>query len=88
MTTHDVKDIDNGLYHFAIQNHSLDPLRKGDVPGIVDREGSHLTLFLTAIFFRSAWKYRARAYRYHLLDTGHVAENLILALKASKLPLA
>jgi nitroreductase len=45
-----------------------------------------LTFFLTAIFFRSAWKYRARAYRYHLLDTGHVADNLILALKASKLP--
>jgi len=44
-----------------------------------------LTFFLTAIFFRSAWKYRARAYRYHLLDTGHVAENLILALKASRL---
>ena len=86
VTTHDVKDIDNGLYHFAIQNHSLDPLRKGDVPGIDDRERSHLTFFLTAIFFRSAWKYRARAYRYHLLDTGHVAENLNLALKASKLP--
>jgi SagB-type dehydrogenase family enzyme len=86
VATHDVKDIDNGLYHFAIQNHSLDPLRKGYVPGIVDRRGNHFTFFLTAIFFRSAWKYRARAYRYHLLDTGHVAENLILALKASKLP--
>jgi len=85
VTTHDVKDIDNGLYYFAIQNHSLDLLRKGDVPGIDDQERSHLTFFLTAIFFRSAWKYRARAYRYHLLDTGHVAENLILALKASKL---
>jgi SagB-type dehydrogenase family enzyme len=86
VATHDVKDIGNGLYHFAIQNHSLDPLRKGDVSGVVRKEGSHLTFFLTAIFFRSAWKYRARAYRYHLLDTGHVAENLILAMKASKLP--
>jgi nitroreductase len=47
-----------------------------------------LTFFLTAIFFRSAWKYRARAYRYHLLDTGHVAENLTLALKAMGLPFA
>ncbi len=80
--TLDVSGVDNGLYHFAIQNHSLDPLRKGDVSGAVHREGSRITFFLTAIFFRSAWKYRARAYRYHLLDTGHVAENLILALKA------
>ena len=76
VAAHDVKGVDNGLYHFAIQNHSLDPLRKGDVPGIVLGDGSHLAFFLTAIFFRSAWKYRARAYRYHLLDTGHVAENL------------
>ena len=86
VATRDVKDIDNGLYHFAIQNHALDSLRKGDVPGMVDRERSHLTFFLTAIFFRSAWKYRARAYRYHLLDTGHVVENSILALKAMGLP--
>jgi SagB-type dehydrogenase family enzyme len=84
--SHEVKGIDNGLYHFAIQNHSLDPLRKGDVLGLAQGEGGYLTFFLTAIFFRSAWKYRARAYRYHLLDTGHVAENMILALKASKLP--
>ncbi len=86
MASHEVKGIDNGLYHYAIQNHSLDPLRKGDVLGLAQGEGGYLTFFLTAIFFRSAWKYRARAYRYHLLDTGHVADNLILALKASKLP--
>jgi SagB-type dehydrogenase family enzyme len=88
VATHNVKDVDNGLYHFAIQNHSLDCLRKGDVFGVAQREGSQLTFFLTAIFFRSAWKYRARAYRYHLLDTGHVTENLILALKAMRLPFA
>jgi SagB-type dehydrogenase family enzyme len=86
VATHDVKDIDNGLYHFGSQNHSLVPLRKGDVPGIVDRKGGHLTFYLAAILFRSAWKYRARAYRYHLLDTGHVTENVILALKALKFP--
>jgi SagB-type dehydrogenase family enzyme len=86
VSAHDVKDIHNGLYHFAIQNHSLDLLRKREVFGGVPREDSRLTFFLTSIFFRSAWKYRARAYRYHLLDTGHVAENLILALKALNLP--
>jgi SagB-type dehydrogenase family enzyme len=86
VSTHDVKDINNGLYHFAVQNHSLDLLRKGAVSGAIHREDSRLAFFLTSIFFRSAWKYRARAYRYHLLDTGHVAENLILALKALDLP--
>jgi nitroreductase len=47
-----------------------------------------LTFYLSAIFFRSAWKYRDRAYRYNLLDTGHLVENLILALKAVELPYA
>jgi nitroreductase len=41
-----------------------------------------LTFFITVIFFRSAWKYRERAYRYHLLDTGHLTENLALALRS------
>jgi len=43
------------------------------------------TFFITAIFFRSSWKYRARGFRYVLLDAGHVLENLILALKAAGL---
>jgi SagB-type dehydrogenase family enzyme len=86
VSAHEVKNMNNGLYHFAIQNHSLDLLRKGAVSGALHRKDSRLTFFLTSIFFRSAWKYRARAYRYHLLDTGHVAENLILALKALNLP--
>jgi SagB-type dehydrogenase family enzyme len=47
-----------------------------------------LTVFFSAIFFRSAWKYRDRSYRYHLLDTGHVLENLTLAFKAMSLPYA
>lgn len=71
--------IESGIYHYAVYDHGLVPLRTDgfDVSGI--------TFFFTAIFFRSAWKYRARAYRYHLLDTGHVVENLLLALRANTL---
>ena len=73
---HGVENLESGIYHYAIQHHGLVPLRTGDFGDCA------VTFFLTAIFFRSAWKYRARAYRYHLLDTGHVEENLLLALKA------
>jgi SagB-type dehydrogenase family enzyme len=38
------------------------------------------SFYITGIFFRSAWKYRSRAYRYVLLDAGHLLENLRLAL--------
>ena len=44
-----------------------------------------MVFLLTAIFFRSSWKYRDRAFRYHLLDTGHLIESLTLALKSEKL---
>ncbi len=60
------------------------PLR-GNRPEQASRDPL-ITFFLTAIFFRSSWKYRNRAFRYHLLDTGHVIEHLVLALKALSLP--
>jgi SagB-type dehydrogenase family enzyme len=72
-----VTDLDPGLYHFSILDHSLVKLRDGHFS-----DGTPFTFFLTAIFSRSAWKYANRSYRYHLLDTGHVLENLDLAFKA------
>lgn len=76
-----VAGLRDGLYHYAIDTHGLVPLRDGVFEDICP-ESPALAFFLTAIFFRSAWKYRSRAYRYHLLDSGHVEENLVLALKA------
>jgi len=93
VATHDVSGLENGLYHFAIAHHGFSPLRKGSFSQQILRmttpekeEVPVLTFFLSAIFFRSAWKYRDRSYRYHLLDTGHVIENLILALKSLVFP--
>ncbi len=93
IATHSARGLDDGLYHFAIHRHCLYRIREQDItPHVVrftqtpNKRVPHLTFFLTAIFFRSAWKYRDRSYRYHLLDTGHLVENLVLALKALKLP--
>lgn len=93
VVSHGLSGLDDGLYHFAIHRHCLFPLRLGDLSASMTRlspltgnKTPILTFIFTAIFFRSAWKYRERSYRYHLLDTGHVVENLILALKALKRP--
>jgi SagB-type dehydrogenase family enzyme len=93
VATHGVEGLDDGLYHFAMQHHALVPLRRQNLAtrltgmcGASGRTLPILTFVLTAILFRSAWKYRDRSYRYHLLDTGHVLENLVLALKALGLP--
>ncbi len=93
MATHSVGGLDDGLYHFAIHRHCLYAIRTQEISsqmGSFMQTPEHripvITFFLTAIFFRSAWKYRDRSYRYHLLDTGHLLENLVLALKALRRP--
>jgi SagB-type dehydrogenase family enzyme len=90
-----VSGVHNGLYHFSLASHGLSLLRKGDLSLPVIEAGqlasgkpSNLVFFFSTIFFRSAWKYRERSYRYHLLDTGHLVENAILALKSLALPFA
>jgi SagB-type dehydrogenase family enzyme len=92
VATQGINNLNNGLYHFSTAHHSLSLLRKGNIPMTIKKamQSANITapilsFFLSAIFFRSAWKYRERSYRYHLLDTGHLIENLILALKSLKL---
>jgi SagB-type dehydrogenase family enzyme len=90
-----VVDLREGLYHHTLALGGLTCLRLGNVmPMLVDglQTGNvrlpSLVFFLTSIFFRSSWKYRERAYRYVLLDTGHLVENLFFSLRAQGLPLA
>ena len=67
----------DGLFHFAPERHALRTLRAGPVlaePG--------LSAWITAISFRSAWKYRERALRYLYLDAGHLLENLDAAARS------
>jgi SagB-type dehydrogenase family enzyme len=77
-----VGGIEPGLYHVNIRDYTLERLKSfsSEEAGFRD---SIASLYLTGIFFRSAWKYRERAYRYILNDTGHVAGNLILSLRAN-----
>ncbi|MEA3231496.1 MAG: SagB/ThcOx family dehydrogenase, partial [Thermodesulfobacteriota bacterium] len=86
----DAKNLEPGIYHFGADDFALTPLRSGSFLNEIRRtlsENRHLSasFFLTGIFFRSAWKYRARAFRYVLLDSGHLLENLILALASVEL---
>ena len=80
-----VSDLPDGLYHFSVGDFSLYRLREGDwrrplsnACGNDARVASAPLVFvLTAIVWRTAWKYRDRSYRYVLLDTGHVAGNVL-----------
>lgn len=92
VATRQVKGLDDALYHFNIRDHGLTPLLRRDatrglraVTRMKGNEDPLLSFVITAVYFRSAWKYGDRSYRYHLLDSGHVLENLVLALKALQL---
>jgi SagB-type dehydrogenase family enzyme len=88
-----VPGLESGLYHHDVADQGLTILRAGNVNSALAgalktrrEKPPALIFFLTSIFCRSSWKYRDRSYRYHLLDTGHLAENLALALTAVRVP--
>jgi len=82
-----VSDLNPGIYHYSVQKHELETLKIGKFTREMVRAGmgqemlgkAAVTFVWTAIFERSKWKYRQRAYRYIYLDAGHIAENLALA---------
>ncbi|MBI4507745.1 MAG: SagB family peptide dehydrogenase [Chloroflexi bacterium] len=87
-------DLDAGVYHFSPRDFALRQLRAGDfratlaeatgdAPGV--REAAAV-LAASAIFWRSAWKYRARAYRYCFWDCGTLLANLLAEAAALDLP--
>ncbi len=83
LATAGVQDLEDGVYHYGPLESRLHRLRpKNPFPD----SAPGVEFFLSAVFFRSAWKYRARSYRYHLLDTGHALEALILGLAAVQCP--
>ena len=84
---HDVAGLEPGIYHYAVQQHGLELLQRGDFRAAVTQAGlwqdflgqANVCFVLSAIFQRTRWKYRERAYRYVLLEAGHVGQNLYLA---------
>lgn len=68
-----------GLYHYRASAHDLELRARGDFT----MGRGEVVFYLTSIFWREAWKYRQRAYRYCLHDLGHAWEALALSARAS-----
>ncbi|WNZ30346.1 MAG: SagB/ThcOx family dehydrogenase [Candidatus Bathyarchaeota archaeon] len=81
-----VDTIDMGLYHYNIKSHLLEELKTGDFSDYLANSclGQSMLSFAavvlvwSAVFSRSKWKYKQRAYLYIYLDCGHIAQNLAL----------
>lgn len=82
-----VQGLDDGLYHYGVWNHVMEPARAGasfrefesSVPMLQFVEHANVLLFLGAVFGRTQKKYGPRGYRYVLLEAGHAAQNICLA---------
>jgi len=76
-----------GLYNYQPQSHSLMLFWDNDVWDELQAacfghpllKTTQLAIVITAVFYRSAWRYQDRAYRRIFLDTGHLLGNIELA---------
>ena len=81
-----ISDLEPGLYHYCPKEFSLHKLRDGwqaisalkrGRPDLEPLKTMPAVLLVSSLFWRSAWRYGNRAYRYAALDAGHVVENLV-----------
>jgi SagB-type dehydrogenase family enzyme len=85
-----VEGFESGVYHYSVREHQIELLRQGDfrsalAEAALDQDflaEAAVVFAWTAVFGRSKWKYRERAYRYVYLDAGHIAQNVALAAVA------
>lgn len=90
LVIHAVEGVEPGVYHYAVETHELEQLRSGDYRREIAAAALDQTMAAqasvvfvwTAVFGRSKWKYRQRAYRYVYLDAGHIAAHVSLAAVA------
>jgi len=90
----DLPGLPAGVYHFSPVEFTLRRLREGDFRGALVRASAGeetiarapVTLILTAIFWRNAWKYQARAYRHCYWDSGTMLANLLAVCASAHLP--
>ena len=81
----DIPGLAAGVYHFSPADFTLRQLREGDYRGQLVRAtagdealaAAPVTMVFTAVFWRSAWKYRVRGYRYCFWDAGTILANLL-----------
>ena len=88
-----IEGLDSGVYHFNPGDFALRRLREGDLRGVLacasggetSVSSAPITLVFTSISWRSTWKYRDRAYRYHFWDNGMIAANALAMAAAHRL---
>jgi SagB-type dehydrogenase family enzyme len=85
-----VEELEEGVYHYLPQSHSLEPTLEGDVRQTLARlcaqqmfiAEAPVSLLITAEYERTTEKYGDRGMRYVHMEAGHVAQNVYLQAEA------
>lgn len=88
-----VAGLEPGVYYYDPIRHDLVSIRAGAQLDAVRRAierpqgvaGAPAAVLLTNVFDRYGWRYANRGYRYALIDSGHIGENLRLASRSAGL---
>jgi SagB-type dehydrogenase family enzyme len=89
-----VESLGRSVFHYDPYGHRLETLapftEEELAAALVDPTivpGAALAFVITAMFWRTRFKYGLRGYRFALLEAGHVVQNLTLVAAALDLPL-
>jgi SagB-type dehydrogenase family enzyme len=85
-----VGDLAPGLYHFDPLRSVLEQYRRLESTDELTRASTYpelvetcaVTFLVSAMFWRTRFKYGLRGYRFALLEAGHVVQNLVLVCAA------
>jgi len=87
-----VEELERALYHYDPLRGVLEhvrPLESDELEGLTPYDDlllpSAAVTMISAVFWRSRFKYGQRAYRFALLEAGHVAQSFLLAATALRL---
>lgn len=77
-----VDGIEDGIYHYETSSRSITLLSTiSETEGLepyfgYDRAMQGYLFLVSAVYYRSSWKYKNRAFRYCLLDAGHMLGSI------------
>lgn len=86
------EDLEKGLYHYNVKTHDLELLLKGDLTRDLLKitkqkwiKNVGVVLVITSVLGRSEVKYDSRAFRFCLIEAGHLGQNIYLVSTALNL---
>lgn len=87
-----IKGLERGLYHYSVKNNELETMLKKDLRiNSSNIFGKDITknnpniIILTGVMSRTEVKYGINAYRFALLESGHIGQNLYLLSEKGKI---